>query len=72
MRWKVHVRFGEEKQRNSSTTLCLLLYTIVFLAVYGVLFCVVWTAIQAKAMNIVEYGLSAGSAYIKARCSLKY
>ena len=26
MRCKVHVRFGEERQRNSSTTLCLLLY----------------------------------------------
>jgi hypothetical protein len=26
MRWKVHVRFGEERQGNSSTTPCLLLH----------------------------------------------
>jgi hypothetical protein len=30
---RVHVRFEEEKQRNSSTTLCLLLYIIMFPAV---------------------------------------
>ena len=27
MRYVVHVRFGEERQRNSSTTLCLLLHS---------------------------------------------
>ena len=56
MRWKVHVRFTEEKQRNSSTTLCLLLYIIAWHVVSGALFCVVWKLFRPKLWTQARLG----------------